>query len=174
MRNIWVHTETFNHRFWYVVKSEHSVRHSWDLFWSSRADYCGLSEEKQTLDSSFSPFTLRRTIEVSCFVVEISFVMSSMDVGIQDQAGKQGFVGKHDISAGMGGFICGSYSRWRAAWSIAYPWVWICWKNEEEKKICHQRHIRYEDDLHLTVMWPLCLHNALCFVCLCPFLPLSV
>lgn len=38
-------------------------------------------------------------------------MMSSMDVGIQDQAGKQGFVGKHDISAGMGGFICGSYSR---------------------------------------------------------------
>lgn len=92
-------------------------------------------------------------------VVEISFVMF-LPLGIQDLALKQAFVGKHDISAVKGGFICGSYSRWHAAWSIVYPrecvCEWISWRNAEKKTIICQCASRKTSVTRLTFIWQSC------------------
>ncbi len=80
-------------------------------------------------------------------------------VGVQDLALEQGFVGKRS----WGGFICGSYSRWRAAWSIVYA-VSVCvcvWESAEETRRkrqlpanapleTHPLHRRPSPDSHVT------------------------
>lgn len=70
-----------------------------------------------------------------------------------------------DISATMGRCICGSYNRWRVAWSIAECEQCVCisWRNQEKKTITCQSatgKTSVTHNLQRTVIWPLCLHNA--------------
>ncbi len=117
----------------------------------------------ETLSAVF----LRRIIwETDClhlFCLIAVFLKSHLwcffPVGVQDLALEQGFVGKR----WWGGFICGSYSRWRAAWSIVYAvsvCVCVCvrigWRNEEEKTITCQCATGDTSVTQTTFTWQSC------------------